>query len=498
MKKEEPDEWLDHMLSGDRAAQRVKKARGKSNDVKFDVFSVPFQKLFPDDNIDNPMIKIDSEPDEQSHEDVMSTQAVVGTRFTCRVCGYEFNTLEEQHIHFKTPLHVVNLKRSLVGLESVNEEEDEDSDDEVFPDYDEQFIDHILDDICCKKLSNESVAYSEGCARKKYDNKRGSLVLFRRYNSMWEMSISSAVFGLSLESPSNPCETQDPWTILRKSLRIFHHGEKLLSCVLVLRAGKFAGAVFEGRKCILHKVFRRYTVRAKAGGGQSSFDSSGRRAKSAGATLRRYGEQALKEDIQELLLSWLPYLQSSVVIFTAIPKTMKHYVFGDKLSNTIKPDDSHVKNIPFMMRRVTYEEIKSAHEKCLSIEFRHMEKSDLANDEEKLDSIEEVKEVSIPVQFRIESISTTCHSHDDMSFLDETIPQEGCVLLRQLKDSLRSGDLQNFDALLSDLKDCASTMCGEAQLSHWLSSPHSLETMETLLHVAAEGNISGLVSMIAN
>lgn len=48
----------------------------------------------------------------------------------------------------------------------------------------------------------------------------------------------------------------------------------------------------------------RYTIRAKRGGSQSSYDSGGRKAQSAGAALRRYGEQALREDIRALLKEW--------------------------------------------------------------------------------------------------------------------------------------------------------------------------------------------------
>lgn len=52
---------------------------------------------------------------------------------------------------------------------------------------------------------------------------------------------------------------------------------------------------------LAHKAFHRYTTRRKQGGAQSSQDASGRFAKSAGAQLRRYGEQALGEEVRALL-----------------------------------------------------------------------------------------------------------------------------------------------------------------------------------------------------
>ena len=44
-----------------------------------------------------------------------------------------------------------------------------------------------------------------------------------------------------------------------------------------------------------HKTFHRYTTRRKQGGSQSVNDNSKSKAVSAGAMLRRYGEQALRD-----------------------------------------------------------------------------------------------------------------------------------------------------------------------------------------------------------
>jgi hypothetical protein len=423
-----------------------------------------------------------------SSEEITLPDFVVGTQFTCRVCGLVFATLKEQHTHFKTPLHVVNLKRSLVGLESVSDEDEiNSSDDEQNmndnEDYDVYTIDDTVDINSCTTLSNQYHEFSEGYVKKTYDKKKGSVVIFRRKNSLWEFSISSAIFGLSLSKSSGH---QDPWLTLRNTMSIFHLGEHLHSCVLVLQSGKFAGAIFEGRKCILHKVFRRYTVRAKSGGGQSSFDNNGRKAKSAGSTLRRYGEQALKEDIQELLLSWLPYLQSCVVILTAIPKTMKHYVFGEKIKQVLRPDDLHVRSIPFMIKKPTFEEIKLVHEKCISIEFVRKQ-FEVLNEELSLATISEEEVQDVPVQTRE---SSNGNSLEAMSQLEATIPEDGCVLLQQLMNNLRNGSSEDFTNLMSSIEDTCVSICGKSHLSQWLSASHSLEYMETPLHIAAEGGRS--------
>lgn len=57
------------------------------------------------------------------------------------------------------------------------------------------------------------------------------------------------------------------------------------------------------------------SARRKQGGSQSVNDNANGKAKSAGAQLRRYGEQALREDIQGLLLEWVEELDACERIF---------------------------------------------------------------------------------------------------------------------------------------------------------------------------------------
>lgn len=69
--------------------------------------------------------------------------------------------------------------------------------------------------------------------------------------------------------------------------------------VIMLGGGHFVGAIFKYLTPVVHKTFHSYTVRAGQGGSQSSRDnkSGGSHPKSAGASLRRYNEQALVDVI---------------------------------------------------------------------------------------------------------------------------------------------------------------------------------------------------------
>src|SRR5262249_32441770 len=128
---------------------------------------------------------------------------------------------------------------------------------------------------------------------------------------------------------------------------------------------------------LMHKVVRRYTVRAKAGGGQSSHDNKGRKAKSVGATLRRYGEQALQEDVQRLLTLWQDYLQACGLILVATTKTMRSLLF-EKIDNSrsakthislLQKDDPRVIYVPFTVDRPTLESAQMIRDRALQVVF---------------------------------------------------------------------------------------------------------------------------------
>lgn len=164
---------------------------------------------------------------------------------------------------------------------------------------------------------------------------------------------------------------KDAWITLHKQLQNFSDGH--MTCVLVLRSGRFAGAMFDRQGSLLvHKVLRRYTVRAKAGGGQSSHDNKGGKAKSAGAMLRRYGEQALKDDVLEVLRLWGGHLQSCSAIFVAAAKSVRPVLFGSSSAthkDYLDKADPRVKFVPFAVGKPTLEEAKLVHSKITTIWF---------------------------------------------------------------------------------------------------------------------------------
>ena len=92
------------------------------------------------------------------------------------------------------------------------------------------------------------------------------------------------------------------WTVLMMGGGHFSAAAILLNPHVTTTHSRKRGTTEErGLVVLAHKSFHRYTTRKKQGGSQSAQDASGKFAKSAGAQLRRYGEESLKDDIKGLL-----------------------------------------------------------------------------------------------------------------------------------------------------------------------------------------------------
>lgn len=127
--------------------------------------------------------------------------------------------------------------------------------------------------------------------------------------------------------------------------------------VLLVRGGHFAGCVFDGNSVVTHKTFHRYVIRAGAGKKQSSKDASGKIAHSAGSSIRRYNELALKKEIQELLAAWKPYFEASSCIFIHAPSSNRQLIFDGEKPYFSCPQHS-VRTVPLTVRRPTFKEAK--------------------------------------------------------------------------------------------------------------------------------------------
>jgi hypothetical protein len=250
----------------------------------------------------------------------------------CSTCHQD--TVRE---HFRSDWHRYNLKRKLKSLSSINELEFEEmleissiesEDEEEMP------LPHSGTPFVHFSIGNdeEFLVYKQ--------------VLSTERNADWTRELQQ------LQKPQK-------WTLF------------------LLASGHFAGMVIDctTNSPIVHKAFHRYTTRRKQGGAQSSNDKSKGKANSAGAGIRRYNEQALREEIQELLCSWKSYLQQSNRIFIRAPPTMRKTLFFDK--SVLDAGDQRIRGIPFSTKRPTLQELTRCFEELTKVRIEPKTKAPL-------------------------------------------------------------------------------------------------------------------------
>jgi hypothetical protein len=121
------------------------------------------------------------------------------------------------------------------------------------------------------------------------------------------------------------------------------------------------GPLVKEATVIAHKTFHRYTTRRKQGGSQSANDSAKGAAHSAGAGIRRYNEQALIDEVRQLLLDWKDMIDTSELLFVrATGTTNRRTLFGPYEDQVLHQNDPRVRAIPFNTRRATQSELLRA------------------------------------------------------------------------------------------------------------------------------------------
>ncbi|VDP94525.1 unnamed protein product [Echinostoma caproni] len=140
--------------------------------------------------------------------------------------------------------------------------------------------------------------------------------------------------------------------------------------VLLYSGGKFAGGIFDGLNEVVHKTLHHYTVRAKQGGGQSAYDASNGGmggAKSAGASLRRHGEMAIRAEISQLLHG--PASSDNSQLDPALlscPEPDKFAAAACQAGLGMTADDVRVRRIPCRTNEITYSHVKELHKELSS------------------------------------------------------------------------------------------------------------------------------------
>ncbi|KAH0866651.1 hypothetical protein HID58_083862 [Brassica napus] len=309
----------------------------------------------------NPSVRLLSPAfDPEAAEKSSKEGGVILDRWTCNTCKIEFVSLHDQRSHFKSDIHRLNIKLSVAGKAVLREEDVDELTSESVQDYD---------------VSSISGSEDESDPRPPFFNalvdKKKLFILLHTGDkvSIWKSLIMDEAERVSYTGVSLDDSGSLPESDVTERLRTFVNTDDRRMCVVLLASGgHFAGTVFNGKSVVAHKTFHRYVVRAKAGKKQSTKDGSGGSIHSAGASLRRYNELALKKDIQELLASWKPYFDGASCVFVHAPSSSRQLLF-----NAGKPyfssQNCAVRNVPFTIRRPTFKESQRIYNQLTQVAY---------------------------------------------------------------------------------------------------------------------------------
>ena len=253
--------------------------------------------------------------------DFYSDNVQSNSELSCNTCLLSTTTKD----HFKSDHHLYNLKKKVNGQPTVSLE--------LFED--------LQDVSSIESLDQESDPVNE--------NKGSPFVHFKLKDEENDLICYKQLLAKKI-----------PMTSWKDCLRVAMNTVTIT--IILVSSGHFAGAVFDCKtgQPVVHKSFHRYTTRRKQGGAQSSNDKSKGKAKSAGAGIRRYNEQALREEIKQQLVEWKDYIEKCGLIFVRVPATMKNILFFE--ASVLNSGDERVRSLPFITKRPTLEELQRCFE----------------------------------------------------------------------------------------------------------------------------------------
>ncbi|XP_071487663.1 tRNA endonuclease ANKZF1-like [Diadema antillarum] len=316
----------------------------------------------------------------------------VSAAMLCSLCDIKFEMREQQKEHYRVDWHRFNLKRRMMGLKTLSEDAfaqlgddissisgsgDSSSEDDVdMSPVSHHHSNHTLGTSSSLMMASSHLSRNDSDDDEDEDDansEKKSSANGRRHPRIYfenedgqVVSIYRCIVHGKRDSPSSHSE-------------LISRGLGLLSnrkwAIMMTGGGHFAAAVYDGCDVVVHKTFHRYTVRAKRGTVQSVRDSKGNAPKSLGASLRRYNEAALNQEVQDLLASWKTHLDACHRIFLRVPTYNKAMFFGGK-NPALEKRDLRVVTIPFATRRATFKELQRVWEQLATIKC-HGSKADV-------------------------------------------------------------------------------------------------------------------------
>ncbi|CAG7835217.1 unnamed protein product [Allacma fusca] len=288
------------------------------------------------------------------------SEAKLDAGLMCTTCDVKFVALSDQRQHFRLDWHRYNLKRKshnqapvneenfqemMDGLSSISGSDAEDSVSISNP------LSRLLEKVIVEDLDEKKP--TAGSRTERITKNYSKIYCKTKTNQV--ISFYAAVLPPGLGKWHRDSDSLEK--VLPYMREVVTRSPKV--GIFMISGGHFAAGLFEGTTEILHKTFHSYTVRAKQGGAQGSRDAKNGSShpKSAGASLRRYNEQAFNQHVQDLLAAWKEKIDQCELIFYRAVSFNRNILFGGQ-NPPLDKSDARLKTIPFQTKRPTFSEVK--------------------------------------------------------------------------------------------------------------------------------------------
>ncbi|TXT12890.1 hypothetical protein VHUM_01291 [Vanrija humicola] len=399
-----------------------------------------------------------------------------GVGFGCQACpGASFETPEDQREHFKSDWHRYNVKAKLQGKAVTAEVWDEmaegvssisGSASSSSSGSSQSLTTRLLNKA--KVTDNkdddgiDSDEEAELADRRRRAQLRTAVIWFTPTNPPPSLGIPAdtqlGVVRALLPSFDTAGDYLSELKRLQLSPPVEGEEERRIT-LLMVAGGHFAGMVVGLRprgprdkqdvkgagdlRIYKHKTFHRYTTRKKQGGSQGLNDNAKSKAVSAGAMLRRYGEQALQEEIRALLTEWQEDLELSERIFIRASTHGKKSFWGYD-GAVLSKNDERIRSFPFPTRRPTQQELIRVWHELVRVKVSHLSQEALqAQDDAYIASLQPKKQATAKPVAQPEKVAAPAApklSAEEQALLDR---QE------RLADMIKKGRLDALKSFVS-------------------------------------------------
>ncbi|KAF3014264.1 hypothetical protein G7054_g12953 [Neopestalotiopsis clavispora] len=322
---------------------------------------------------------------------------------TCSLCALTFDNVLDQRGHQKSDLHHYNLKQKLRGRPPVSETEFEkligdldeslsgsdSSESEDDDDKKESTLTALLKKqatLAEKNSNGDAGDDDEESPRRQRGSGKPPLLWFS--SPVLPTNTYFGIYRAIFKPDESNKETELVEVIRKKQLEPIpapkpnadggiapaaYKGPHIFLCMIggghfaamvvslaprQTKHGAASGPLNREATVLAHKTFHRYTTRRKQGGSQSANDNAKGNAHSAGSSIRRYNEQALVDEVRQLLQDWKGLLDTSELLFIrATGSTNRRTLFGPYEGQVLRANDPRIRGFPFSTKRATQNEL---------------------------------------------------------------------------------------------------------------------------------------------